>query len=67
MDLLFPSFTTLSSTGSGDIVPIRAFARGRVMLEMVSGAALRRVVEPFLLAALIPCSTMHMASMGGRV
>ena len=39
MDLLFMSFTTLSSTGIGDIVPVRPFARALVMLEMVAGIA----------------------------
>jgi hypothetical protein len=39
MELLFLSFTTLSSTGIGDVVPIRQFARGLVMLEQVAGVA----------------------------
>lgn len=37
MELLFLSFTTLSSTGLGDVVPIKPFARGLVMLEMLAG------------------------------
>ncbi len=37
MDLLFLSFTTLSSTGLSDIVPVTAHARSVVMLEQVSG------------------------------
>ena len=37
MELLFPSFTTLSSTGLSDVVPIRAFARGLVMIEQLAG------------------------------
>jgi hypothetical protein len=37
MELLFLSFTTLSSTGLSDVVPIRAFARGVVMLEQLAG------------------------------
>lgn len=37
MELLFLSFTTLSSTGLSDVVPVSAFARGLVMLEMVVG------------------------------
>ena len=40
MDLLFLSFTTLSSTGLGDVVPVQPFARGLVMLEMVAGRRL---------------------------
>jgi hypothetical protein len=39
MELLFLSFTTLSSTGLSDVVPVRAFARGLVMLEQVAGVA----------------------------
>jgi ion channel len=37
MELLFLSFTTLTSTGLSDVVPIKAFARGLVMIEMVLG------------------------------
>jgi Ion channel len=37
MELLFLSFTTLTSTGLSDVVPIRPFARGVVMLEQLAG------------------------------
>jgi hypothetical protein len=37
MELLFLSFTTLSSTGLSDVVPVRPFARGVVMLEQLAG------------------------------
>jgi hypothetical protein len=37
MELLFLSFTTLSSVGLGDIVPIRPMARALVMLEQFAG------------------------------
>jgi hypothetical protein len=37
MELLFLSFTTLTSTGLSDVVPVRAFARSLVMLEQVAG------------------------------
>jgi hypothetical protein len=37
MELLFLSFTTLSSTGLSDVVPIRALARSVVMLEQLAG------------------------------
>jgi len=50
MDLLFLSFTTLSSTGLGDIVPVRPFARGLVMLEMVAGLAYVTIVVSRLVA-----------------
>jgi hypothetical protein len=37
MELLFLSFTTLSSTGLSDVVPIKAFARGLSMIEQLAG------------------------------
>ena len=37
MELLFMSFSTLSSTGLGDVVPVKPFARGMVMIEQVAG------------------------------
>jgi hypothetical protein len=39
MELLFLSFTTLSSTGLGDVIPVRPFARAVVMIEMLAGLA----------------------------
>lgn len=37
VELLFLSFTTLSSTGLSDVIPIRPFARSVVMIEQVAG------------------------------
>jgi len=37
LELLFLSFTTLTSTGLSDVVPIRPYARSVVMLEQVAG------------------------------
>ena len=37
MELLFLSFTTLSSTGLSDVVPIEPFARSAVMIEQLAG------------------------------
>ncbi len=37
MELLFLSFTTLTSVGLSDVVPLKAFARGVVMIEQVAG------------------------------
>jgi hypothetical protein len=37
MELLFLSFTTLSSTGLSDIVPISSWARSVVMIEQLAG------------------------------
>jgi hypothetical protein len=39
MELLFLSFTTLSSTGLSDIVPVKPFARSLVMIEQLAGVA----------------------------
>jgi hypothetical protein len=37
MELLFMSFTTLTSVGLSDVVPVKPFARGVVMIEQVAG------------------------------
>jgi hypothetical protein len=37
MELLYLSCTTLTSTGLSDIVPIKPFARGLVMIEQLAG------------------------------
>jgi hypothetical protein len=37
MELLFLSFTTLTSTGLSDVVPIKAFARAVSMIEQLAG------------------------------
>ena len=39
MELLFLSFTTLSSTGLSDVIPVKPFARSVVMLEQLAGVA----------------------------
>jgi hypothetical protein len=39
MELLFLSFTTLSSTGLSDIVPVAPYARSVVMIEQLAGVA----------------------------
>jgi hypothetical protein len=53
MELLFLSFTTLSSTGLGDVIPIRPFARGVVMLEQVAGVAYVAMVVSRLVGLLV--------------
>ena len=37
MELLFLSFTTLTSTGLSDVVPVEPFARSMVMIEQLAG------------------------------
>jgi hypothetical protein len=39
MELLFLSFTTLSSTGLSDVTPVKPFARSLVMIEQLAGLA----------------------------
>jgi len=50
MELLFLSFTPLSSTGLGDIVPVKPFARDLVMFEMIAAVAYLTVVVSRLVA-----------------
>jgi hypothetical protein len=53
MELLFLSFTTLSSTGLSDVVPVKAFARGVVMLEQLAGLAYVAMVVSRLVGLLV--------------
>ena len=39
IELLYLSFTTLTSTGLSDIVPVKPFARALVMIEQLAGVA----------------------------
>jgi Ion channel len=39
MELLFLSFTTLTSTGLSDVIPVEPFARALVMIEQLAGLA----------------------------
>jgi hypothetical protein len=52
MELLFLSFTTLSSTGLGDVIPVRPFARSLVMLEQVAGVGYLAMVVSRLVTLL---------------
>jgi hypothetical protein len=54
MELLFLSFTTLSSTGLSDVVPVQAFARSLCMLEQVAGVAYIAVVVSRLVGLSLP-------------
>jgi hypothetical protein len=55
VELLFLSFTNLSSTGLSDVVPIRPFARSIVMLEQVAGVAYIAMV----VSRLVGLTVMH--------
>ena len=50
MELLFLSFTTLSSTGLSDVIPVKPFARGLVMIEQLGGVAFIAGVVSYLVA-----------------
>ena len=39
MELLYLSFTTLTSTGLSDVIPVKSFARSLVMIEQLAGLA----------------------------
>jgi Ion channel len=39
IELLFLSFTTLTSTGLSDVIPVKPFARSVVMIEQLAGLA----------------------------
>jgi hypothetical protein len=53
MELLFLSFTTLTSTGLSDVVPVRAFARALVMLEQLAGLAYVALVVSRLVGLMV--------------
>jgi len=50
MELLFLSFTTLSSTGLSDVVPLEGFGRSLVMIEQMVGLAFVAMVVSRLVA-----------------
>ena len=50
MELLFLSFSVLSSTGLSDVVPVKPFARSLTMFEMIAGVAYLTVVVSRLVA-----------------
>jgi hypothetical protein len=49
-EMLFLSFTTLTSTGLSDVIPVKAFARGLVMVEQLAGLAYVAVLVSRLVA-----------------
>jgi len=50
MELLFLSFTTLSSTGLSDVIPVKGFGRSLVMIEQIVGLAFVAMVVSRLVA-----------------
>ncbi len=53
MELLFLSFTTLTSTGLSDVVPVKAFARSVVMIEQLAGLGYVALVVSRLVGLLV--------------
>ena len=53
MELLFLSFTNLSSTGLSDVVPVKPFARGLVMIEQLAGVGYVAMVVTRLIGLLV--------------
>jgi hypothetical protein len=53
IELLFMSFTTLSSVGIGDVVPVKPFARSLVMVEQIAGVAYVAMVVSRLVGLLV--------------
>jgi hypothetical protein len=53
MELLFLSFTTLTSTGLSDVVPVKPFARSAVMIEQVAGLGYVALVVSRLVGLLV--------------
>jgi Ion channel len=53
MELLFLSFTTLSSTGLSDVTPVKPFARSLVMIEQLAGLAYMAMVVSRLVGLMV--------------
>jgi hypothetical protein len=53
IELLFLSFTTLTSTGLSDVVPIKAFARSLVMIEQLAGVGYVAMVVSRLVGLMV--------------
>lgn len=53
MELLFMSFTTLSSTGLGDVIPVKPFARAMVMIQQLAGLAYVAMVVSRLVGLMV--------------
>lgn len=53
MELLFLSFTTLTSTGLSDVTPVKPFARSLVMMEQLAGLAYVAMVVSRLVGLMV--------------
>jgi hypothetical protein len=61
-ELLFLSFTTLSSTGLSDVIPVKPFARALVMMEQLAGVAYIAMV----VSRLVSLTVLHRANTDRR-
>jgi hypothetical protein len=62
VELLFLSFTTLTSTGLSDVIPVKPFARGMVMIEQIAGVSYIAV----LVSRLVGLTVLRPGSVTGR-
>jgi hypothetical protein len=62
MELLFLSFTTLSSTGLSDVVPVRPHARSFVMIEQVAGLAYVAMIVSWMVGLTVARARAHQES-----
>jgi hypothetical protein len=59
MELLFLSFTTLSSTGLSDVVPVLPHARSFVMIEQVAGLAYVAMIVSWMVGLTVARAWAH--------
>jgi hypothetical protein len=62
MELLFLSFTTLSSTGLSDVVPVQPHARSFVMVEQVAGLAYVAMIVSWMVGLTVTRARTHQES-----
>jgi hypothetical protein len=62
MELLFLSFTTLSSTGLSDVVPVWPHARSFVMIEQVAGLAYVAMIVSWMVGLTVARARAHQES-----
>ena len=60
VELLFLSFTTLTSTGLSDVIPVKSFARSTVMIEQLLGLGYVAVLVSRLVALTVLGRDLHM-------
>ena len=61
-ELLFLSFTTLTSTGLGDVIPVKPFARSLVMVEQCLGLAFIAMLVSRVIGLLVISARMMSGS-----